>query len=104
MSSVYFLLDAILNLYSWIVIIAVILSWLVGFGVINRSNQLVSMFYEASWRLTEPAFNYVRRYLPNLGGLDIAPIIILLGIFFYVHYLGNIGQLIFRKIYAGKSY
>ena len=82
MTSVYFLLDAISNLYSWLVIIAVILSWLLSFGVVNRSNQLVRMFYEASWRLTEPAFNYVRRYLPNLGGLDISPIIILLVIFF----------------------
>ena len=82
MNSFYFLLDAILNLYSWLIIIAVILSWLVGFGVVNRSNQLVRMFYEASWRLTEPAFNYVRRFLPNLGGLDISPIIILLIIFF----------------------
>ena len=82
MNSVYFLLDTILDLYSWLVIIAVILSWLVSFGVVNRSNQLVRMFYEASWRLTEPAFNYVRRYLPNLGGLDISPISILLGIFF----------------------
>ena len=82
MNSVYFLLDTILDLYSWLVIIAVILSWLVGFGVVNRSNQLVRMFYEASWRLTEPAFNYVRRFLPNLGGLDISPIIILLIIFF----------------------
>ncbi len=82
MNSVYFLLDTILDLYSWLVIIAVILSWLVSFGVVNRSNQLVRMFYEASWRLTEPAFNYVRRYLPNLGGLDISPVIILLVIFF----------------------
>ena len=87
MNSVYFLLDAILNLYSWLVIIAVILSWLVGFGVVNRSNQLVRMFYEASWRLTEPAFNYVRRYLPNLGGLDISPVIILLVIFFLRSFL-----------------
>lgn len=87
MNSFYFLLDAILNLYSWLVIIAVILSWLVSFGVVNRSNQLVRMFYEASWRLTEPAFNYVRRYLPNLGGLDISPVIILLVIFFLRSFL-----------------
>ncbi|MBV44769.1 MAG: hypothetical protein CML87_02850 [Rhodobiaceae bacterium] len=87
MNSVYFLLDTILDLYSWLVIIAVILSWLVSFGVVNRSNQLVRMFYEASWRLTEPAFNYVRRYLPNLGGLDISPVIILLVIFFLRSFL-----------------
>ncbi len=82
MNSLYFLIDAILDLYSWVVIIAVIFSWLIGLGIVNRSNQLVAIVHEAVWKLTSPLFNYVRRYLPNLGGIDISPIIVLLAIFF----------------------
>ena len=80
MNSLYFLLDAVLRLYFWVVILAAIFSWLVGFGIVNRSNQIVAMFYEAIWQLTNPVFSYLRRYLPNLGGIDISPIIVLLAI------------------------
>ena len=82
MNSLYFLLDAVLRLYFWVVILAAIFSWLVGFGIVNRSNQIVAMFYEAIWQLTNPVFSYLRRYLPNLGGIDISPIIVLLDIKF----------------------
>ena len=82
MNSLFNLFDQILALYNWVVIIAVVFSWLVGFGVVNRSNQLVAMFYEAVWRLTNPVFSYFRRYLPNLGGIDISPIILILGLMF----------------------
>ena len=86
MNSLYFLLDAILRLYFWVVILAAIFSWLVGLGIVNRSNQIVAMFYEAVWNLTNPVLSYIRsyirRYLPNLGGIDISPIIVLLAIQF----------------------
>ena len=82
MNSLYFILDAILRLYFWLVILAAIFSWLVGLGIVNRSNQIVAMFYEAVWNLTNPVFSYIRRYLPNLGGIDISPIIVLLAIQF----------------------
>ena len=95
MSSLFNLFDQILALYNWVVIIAVVFSWLVGFGVVNRSNQLVAMFYEAVWRLTNPVFSYFRRNLPNLGGIDISPIIVLLIIFFLRSLLREYGLVIY---------
>ncbi len=78
------LLDVILlvlQLYVWIVIASAIFSWLVAFNVVNTRNQFVGMIGEALWRLTEPALRPIRRFVPNLGGLDISPIILLLAIF-----------------------
>ncbi len=78
------ILDVILlalNLYVWIVIAAAIFSWLIAFNIVNTRNQFVSMVGEALWRLTEPALRPIRRFLPNLGGIDISPIILLLLIF-----------------------
>jgi len=82
MNSIFLLIDAILDLYSWVIIIAVILSWLSSLNLINNSNQIVSMFHETAWRLTDPVFRKIRSFLPNLGGLDISPIIALLIIYF----------------------
>lgn len=78
------ILDVILialQLYVWIVIASAIFSWLVAFNVVNTRNQFVGMIGEALWRLTEPALRPIRRFVPNLGGLDISPIILLLLIF-----------------------
>ena len=66
----------------WVVILAAIFGWLVGLGIVNRSNQIVAMFYEAVWNLTNPVFSYIRRYLPNLIDIDISPIMVLLAIQF----------------------
>ncbi|TCT11772.1 YggT family protein [Tepidamorphus gemmatus] len=71
----------VLQLYVWIVIASAIFSWLVAFNVVNTRNQFVGMIGEALWRLTEPALRPIRRFVPNLGGLDISPIILLLLIF-----------------------
>ncbi len=78
------ILDVILlalQLYVWIVIASAIFSWLIAFNIVNTRNQFVSMIGEALWRLTEPALRPIRRFLPNLGGIDISPIILLLIIF-----------------------
>lgn len=78
------ILDVILlalDLYVWIVIAAAIFSWLIAFNVVNTRNQFVGMIGEALWRLTEPAIRPIRRFLPNLGGIDISPVILLLLIF-----------------------
>ncbi len=71
-----------LRLYMWAVIISVVLTWLVHFGVVNTRNQYVSMIGGFLWRLTEPALKPIRRILPNLGGIDISPIILFLVIIF----------------------
>ena len=71
-----------LEAYMWIVIISAILSWLVAFNVINTRNQFVYTIGRALHALTDPVLRPIRRVLPNLGGIDISPIIVLLLIFF----------------------
>mgnify|MGYP003388813694 FL=1 len=71
------LLIGLIDLYMWIVIISVIMSWLVAFNVINTSNRFVYMVMDLVYRATEPALNKIRRYMPNLGGLDLSPIVLI---------------------------
>ena len=67
-----------ITLYIYVIIAAAIFSWLVAFNVVNTRNQAVSMIGETLWRLTDPILRQIRRFLPNLGGLDISPIILIL--------------------------
>ena len=79
------LLDVILlvlNLYIYVVIAAAILSWLVAFNVVNPRNQFVAMVGDFLYRITEPVLRPIRNALPNLGGIDISPIILILIIMF----------------------
>jgi YggT family protein len=79
------LLDVIqiaLQFYIWIVIAAAIFSWLVAFNVVNTRNQFVRSVGEFLYRITEPALRPIRNLLPNLGGIDISPIILFLIIIF----------------------
>ncbi len=79
------LLDVImiaLQLYVWIIIASAIYSWLYLFNVINTSNQFVAMIGDFLYRVTEPAYRPIRRFMPDLGGIDLSPIVLLLGIFF----------------------
>jgi YggT family protein len=79
------LLDVImlaLNIYTWIIIASAVVSWLVAFNVVNTRNDVVRMIWDTLHRLTEPALRPIRRLLPNLGGIDVSPIILLLLIFF----------------------
>jgi YggT family protein len=84
----------ILDMYKWIIIAAVIVSWLVNFNVINIRNQFVRMIVSALYALTEPVFRQIRRVLPAMGGLDLSPIVVLLAIFF-------LERLIVRSYYYG---
>jgi YggT family protein len=79
------LLDVImlaLDFYVWIIIISAVLSWLLAFNVINPHNQVVNTILRALYGLTEPVLRPIRRFLPDLGGIDISPIIVLFAIFF----------------------
>ncbi len=71
-----------LDLYMWIVIIGVILSLLVAFKVVNTSHRFVYMVGVFTHRATEPALGRIRRYIPNLGGMDISPVVLILLIIF----------------------
>lgn len=71
-----------LNIYTWILIASAVLSWLIAFNVVNTRNQFVAAVWDFVGRVTEPALRPIRNMLPNLGGIDISPIILLLIIFF----------------------
>ena len=72
------LILTILDIYTWVIVAAVIASWLVSFGVINIHNQLVRSLVIALQALTEPVFRPIRRVIPPMGGLDLSPLVVLL--------------------------
>ncbi|WP_119680010.1 YggT family protein [Indioceanicola profundi] len=76
------LIDMILGLYVWVLIISAVLSWLIAFNVINTHNRFVYTVADMLYRLTEPVLRPIRNVLPNLGGVDISPVIVILIIFF----------------------
>jgi len=82
MRALFLVIDLALELYLWIVIIAVIFSWLVAFNVVNMRNPNVAMIGDFLYRITEPALRPIRNFLPNLGGIDISPVILFLIIIF----------------------
>ena len=82
MIIIYIVAMTILKYYSYIVIANVILSWLVAFNIINTGNRFVYSVLDVSHKLTAPPLNFIRRYLPNLGSIDISPIILILGLMF----------------------
>ena len=90
-------LSLALTIYVYMVIASAILSWLVHFGVLNTRNQIVSMIGEFLWRVTEPALRPIRRFMPNLGGIDISPIILILLIYFLQMVLQNILLSLYRS-------
>ena len=82
MRAILWLIDTILWLYVCLLIAQAVLSWLLAFGVINRYNQTVSVIGDFLYRITEPALRPIRAILPNFGGLDISPVILILIIYF----------------------
>ena len=82
MIAIFYLVLQILKFYFYIVITNVIISWLVAFKVLNTQNRFVYSVLELTYRLTEPFLNKIRRFIPNLGTLDISPVILLLLIWF----------------------
>ena len=82
MKSILILFDNVISLYIWILIINVIISWLVAFNVLNTSNRFVYSLLDVSYKLTAPPLNYIRRFLPNLGSIDISPVILILALMF----------------------
>jgi YggT family protein len=92
MKSVLDVILLVLQLYVWLLIASAILSWLIAFNVVNTRNQFVATVADFLYRITEPVLRPIRQMLPNLGGIDISPIIVILIIFF-------IQSVIYRYIY-----
>jgi YggT family protein len=82
MIALKLLIDSVLSIFMWIIILQVIMSWLIAFNVINTSNRFVYMVGDFLYRITEPVMRPIRRILPNLGGIDLSPLVVLLLIFF----------------------
>lgn len=82
MLALFQTIDLALNLYTWVLIASAIFSWLYAFNVINSSNRFVNSLGTFLYNVTEPVLRPLRRVLPDLGGIDISPIVVLLIIFF----------------------
>ena len=78
MKSVLILIDSLVSIYIWILIINALLSWLIAFNVLNTSNRLVYSLLDISYKMTDPLLRPIRNFLPNLGGIDISPVILIL--------------------------
>ena len=82
MKSIFILLDSIVTIYLWIIIINAILSWLVAFNVLNTQNRFVFSVLDATYKLTDPALNKIRRFIPTFGSIDISPVVLILILIF----------------------
>lgn len=82
LDPISWLILKVLELYSWVVIAAVVVSWLISFGVINTYNRFAAMLVRTLYVLTEPLFRLIRRVIPTVGGLDFSPLIVLFAIWF----------------------
>ena len=82
MNSVLALIIQLINLYQLILLIYIVATWLINFNIINTSNRFVYSFVGALYKLCEPVLAYFRKFLPNLGNIDISPIIVYLGLWF----------------------
>ncbi|HEY3909203.1 MAG TPA: YggT family protein [Stellaceae bacterium] len=76
------LVHTVITIYIWLLIIQAVLSWLVAFGIVNRHNRVVAMVGDFLWRITEPVLRPIRRIVPDLGGIDISPVIVILLLYF----------------------
>ena len=82
MKSLFILIDSLITIYLWIIIINAVLSWLVAFNILNTHNRFVFSVLDATYKLTDPALNKIRRFIPTLGSIDISPVILILLLMF----------------------
>lgn len=80
MAMLAYAVNALIDLFWFVIIVSVVLSWLISFNVVNRHNQFVDMIWRTCYALTEPVLGPIRRMLPSMGGIDISPIILLIGL------------------------
>ena len=82
MNSLLLLIIQIINLYQLVLLIYIITTWLINFNIVNTSNRLVYGIMDVLYRLCEPSLRFVRQYLPNLGSIDISPVVVYLLLWF----------------------
>ena len=82
MKSIFILLDSIITIYLWIIIVNAILSWLVAFNILNTQNRFVFSVLDATYKMTDPALNKIRSFIPTFGSIDVSPVILILLLMF----------------------
>jgi YggT family protein len=80
MNPIIYLVELVIEILTWVVIAGAIMSWLVAFGVVNVRNQFIRVVVDMLYRMTEPLLRPIRRVLPNFGGVDIAPVVLLVAL------------------------
>ena len=82
MKSIFVLVDSVITIYLWITIINAVLSWLVAFNILNTQNRFVFSVLDTTYKLTDPALNKIRRFLPTFGSIDLSPVVLILFLMF----------------------
>ena len=82
MKSIFILLDSVITIYLWVIIINALLSWLVAFNILNTQNRFVFSVLDVTYKLTDPVLNKIRKFMPNLGTIDISPVVLILVLMF----------------------
>lgn len=82
MSELFSFISQLISAYIFLIIASVIMSWLIGFGIVNPYNQVARTIWNFLQAITEPALGPIRRFMPDLGGIDISPIVLLLALQF----------------------
>ena len=82
MKSIFILIDSVITIYLWIIIINAILSWLVAFNILNTQNRFVFSVLDATYKMTDPVLNKIRRFIPTFGSIDVSPVILILLLMF----------------------
>ena len=82
MKSIFILLDSIITIYLWIIIVNAVLSWLVAFNILNTQNRFVFSVLDATYKMTDPLLNRIRRFIPTFGSIDVSPVILILLLMF----------------------
>ena len=90
MNSILILFNDIVRLYIWVLVINAVASWLVAFNIINTSNRFVYSVLEISHKLTDPPLRFIRNFMPNLGSVDISPIVLILALVFLRNFINEI--------------
>ena len=82
MKSIFILLDSVITIYLWIIIINAILSWLVAFNILNTQNRFVFAVLDATYKMTDPVLNKIRKFIPTFGSIDVSPVVLILLLMF----------------------
>ena len=82
MKSIFILLDSIITIYLWIIIINAVLSWLVAFNILNTQNRFVFSVLDATYKMTDPALNKIRSFIPTFGSIDLSPVVLIVFLMF----------------------